>query len=403
MNFQGKYHHPSTLTRMQFSDQLFLLNFIMSTYLGPDVYSDNPRHSASQRLAEGLPPYTSKNLGASFISISQLESLYYYVLRYAHPGLVLEPNLVHSYLEGKLPLPNSELLEDSRQFTSFYPLNIHEHKRYSINSEIIKGIILINDPVMSHARKDAERFKSLSGLADLKIDKIKSLSYECGYQKSKDDDEQNNMTKCEERISGSVANGNGNASANFQKNNRRMHQLNSMPMSVFTPVMSVLRHVSEGVFRRTCKMDGPAMMPLITVPNIDQYFSDSSIILNGTAKRGISGPPIGVLDIGVSKVAYFFRVALPGVRKDYCEFSCEIESNGKVHLQGSTSGGGSVKKGSHVFQMIFQQLCPAGEFTLSFSLPGPVDPRLMSPNFRSDGIFEGVVIKHECGELVDGD
>ena len=69
---------------------------------------------------------------------------------------------------------------------------------------------------------------------------------------------------------------------------------------------------------RTSKKDGPAMMPLITVPNMDQYFSDSSIILNGTAKKGIVGPPIGVLDIGVSKVAYFFRVALPGVRKDYC-------------------------------------------------------------------------------------
>ncbi|XWS24631.1 hypothetical protein CRYUN_Cryun28dG0119200 [Craigia yunnanensis] len=394
MNFQWKYNHPKTLNRMPSSDRLFLLNFIMSTYLGPDVYSDNPRHSASQRLAEGLPPYTSKNLGASFISISQLESLYYYVLRYAHPRLVLEPNVLHSYLEGNLPLPSSELLEDCMQFTSFFPLNIHEHKRYSINNEIVKGIVLIDDPVTSHMKEDVERFKSLSGLADLKIDKIKSLSYELGYQKSKED-EQNSMKNSEERISGSIANGNGNASSKFQENNTRMHQLNSMPMSVVPPVTSMLRHVSEGAFKRSCKRDGPAMMPLITVPNMDQYFSDSSIILNGTAKKGIIGPPIGVLDIGVSKVAYFFRVALPGVRKDYCEFSCEIQSNGKVHLQGSTSGGGTIKKRSRVFHMTFQQLCPGGLFTLSFSLPGPVDPRLFSPNFRSDGIFEAVVIKHE--------
>lgn len=376
---------------MSSSDQLFLLNFIMSTYLGPDVYSDNPRHSASQRLAEGLPPYTSKNLGASFISISQLESLYYYILRHAHPGLVLEPNILHSYLEGNFPLPSSELLEYCRQFTSFFPLNIHEHKRYSINSEIIKGIVLIDDPVISHMKEDFERFKSLSGLADLKIDKIKSLSYEHGCQKTKEDGEQNSMKNSEKRISGSVANGNGNASEEFQENNRRMQHLNSMPISVSPPVTSMIRHVSEGAFKRTCNRDGPAMMLLITVPNMDQ----SSIILNGTAKNRIAGPPIGVLDIGVSKVAYFFRVALPGVRKDYSEFSCEIQSDGKVHLQGSTTGGGTIKKRSRVFHMTFRQLCPAGQFTLSFSLPGPVDPRLISPNFRSDGIFEAVVIRHE--------
>jgi len=40
-----------------------------------------------------------------------------------------------------------------------------------------------------------------------------------------------------------------------------------------------------------------------------------------------------------------------------------------------------------------QQLCYPGPFTISFSLPGPVDPRLFAPNFRDDGIFEGVVIK----------
>ena len=297
MNFQRKYNHPKTLTRMPSIDQLFFA-YLHHEHLGPDVYSDNPRQSASQRLAEGLPPYTSKNLGASFISISQLEILYYYVLRYAHPGLVLEPNVLHSYLEGNLPLPSSELL-DCRHFTSFFSLNIHEHKRYSINNEIIKGIVLIDDPVTSLMKEDVERFKSLSGGGVLKIDKIKSLSYEHGYQKSKEDDEQNNMKNSEERISGSIANGNGNASAKFQENNTRMHQVNSMPMSVVPPVTSMLRHVSEGAFKRTCKRDGPAMMPLITVPNMDQCFSDSSIILSGTAKKGIVGPPIGVLDIGV--------------------------------------------------------------------------------------------------------
>lgn len=75
------------------------------------------------------------------------------------------------------------------------------------------------------------------------------------------------------------------------------------------------------------------------------------------------------------------------------QFSCEVESNGKVHLRGITSGGRTIKKRCRVFEMEFQQLCPPGPFTLSFSLPGPVDPRLFAPNFRSDGIFEAVILK----------
>lgn len=49
--------------------------------------------------------------------------------------------------------------------------------------------------------------------------------------------------------------------------------------------------------------------------------------------------------------------------------------------------------------MEYQQLTPPGPFTLSFSLPGPVDPRLFSPKFRDDGILEAVVVK--LGALQD--
>ena len=76
------------------------------------------------------------------------------------------------------------------------------------------------------------------------------------------------------------------------------------------------------------------------------------------------------------------------------QFSCEIESDGRVHIRGLLTGGRTITKQSRVFQMKIRQLCSPGPFTLSFSLPGPVDPRLFAPNFRSDGIFEGVVIKH---------
>ena len=42
------------------------------------------------------------------------------------------------------------------------------------------------------------------------------------------------------------------------------------------------------------------------------------MILTGTAKEGSAGPPIGLIDIGVSEDAYLFRVALPGLRKNEC-------------------------------------------------------------------------------------
>ncbi|XP_028073773.1 increased DNA methylation 3-like [Camellia sinensis] len=143
-------------------------------------------------------------------------------------------------------------------------------------------------------------------------------------------------------------------------------------------------------------LDGPFMMPLLLVPNASQSNSKASVILTGTATRGGTVLAVGVVDIGVSKSAYFFQVALPGIRKDPGQFSCEIERDGKDHVRGVTSTGGkTVLRHSRIYEMKFQQQCPPGPFTLSFSLLGPVDPRLFSPHFRSDGILEAVVLKYE--------
>lgn len=72
---------------------------------------------------------------------------------------------------------------------------------------------------------------------------------------------------------------------------------------------------------------------------------------------------------------------------------CEIQRDGKVHIEGVITGVGVPKDSSAVFQMKVQQLCPPGPFSISFNLPGPVDPRLSSPTFRPDGILEVVVMK----------
>ncbi|KAL9445674.1 hypothetical protein AB3S75_013540 [Citrus x aurantiifolia] len=397
MALQGN-NSPSTMSvEKTFNDQHFLLNFIMSTYLGPDVFFDNPRRSASQRLAQALPPYTSNSLGFSFVSLSQLESLYNYVLRNANPALVVQPSVFHMYVKGIMPLPSSELPEDCQQFTSFFPLNIHGHKRYSGRYEIVKGIVLIDDPDTSFIKKeDLVRFRSLSGMDDLKIDKIKSLCYEHEYKKRKEDGKQNYMKNSKANATGNISDGNHNSSSQSREPCMERHPNKPLPEPALSHPVSVSNHhILQGAFQKNCNRDGPAMMPLLTVPNGKECMSDASVTLTGTATKGMVGPPIGVVDIGISKLAYFFQAALPGVRRDYSHFSCEIEADGKVHIQGSTSGGKTIRKRSRVFRMRLHQICPPGQFTLDFSLPGPVDPRLFSPHFRCDGIFEAVVIKQK--------
>lgn len=395
MEFRENDNRLTATVGIPSADQHFLLNFIMSNYLGPDVYSDNPRRSAAQRLAENLPPYTSKNLGTSFISVSQLESLYYYVLKDAHRTLIVEPEVLRLYLTGILPLASSVLLDDYRQFTSFFPTNIHERKKNWAGNEIIKGIVLIDDPVKSYmTQKEVEWFKCLTGTDDLKINKIESLSYN-RYQKADKIDDKDSVER-NEKVARYAANGHGNGSAMILETYKRRPRCDTSQKPSFTGVSPVSKSYNkEESLNKTYKVEGLAMMSLSTLPNAEECVLDASISMIGTAKLGKAGPPVGAVDIGISEVAYFFRVALPGVRKDYCEFSCEIETNGNVRIQGSTSGGKTIKKRSRVFEMKLQQLCPSGPFSVCFSLPGCVDPRLFSPNFRSDGIFEGIVIRSD--------
>lgn len=58
----------------------------------------------------------------------------------------------------------------------------------------------------------------------------------------------------------------------------------------------------------------------------------------------------------------------------------------------TSTGEKTVKKHNMVFQMQSQNLCPPGEFSVSFQLPGPIDNQVTTV-FGSDGTFEGVVKK----------
>lgn len=65
-----------------------------------------------------------------------------------------------------------------------------------------------------------------------------------------------------------------------------------------------------------------------------------------------------------------------------------------MKIEGSVIGSGVPKGPSVVFEVKVQELCPPGRFSISFNLPGPVDPRLVSLNFKEDGILEVIVMKY---------
>ncbi|KAL9689242.1 hypothetical protein QQ045_033677 [Rhodiola kirilowii] len=379
MSLQKTGH--KTVFQASIMDQHFMLNFIMSNYVGPDIQSESFRRSASQILAEGLPLYTANDLGSSFVSISQMESLYYYVMRNAHPSLIVSQNLLHMYIRRNLLLPRSGLPEDCEQFTSHFPSSIHEQTSYPGSLNIVIGIILINDPATSFMpREDLEKFKALSCESTLKLDVDDFLRYHHKYVKKCDNKEE--YDDMAER---------GNQALLILDETRKI----PLPDPAETQALPCLvgqQDVRSKAFMEPLEWDKPCILPILTTASVGNGESKASIILTGTAKQGRAGPPIGVVDIGVSKVAYFFQVALPGVKRG--QLSCDVESNGKVHIRDmSTTGEETIMRQSCIYQIDYQHLAPPGPFTLSFSLPGPVDTRLFSPKFRDDGILEAVVVK----------
>ncbi|CAA7020080.1 unnamed protein product [Microthlaspi erraticum] len=452
------------------SDQYFLVNFIMSKYLGPDVYSDDPRISASQRLAKRLPPYTSMHIGSSSLTVAQLQNLYYYVLRNAESSLLVHPDMLYTYLKGYLPLRGM-----FPQFTSFFPTNLHPQKKYSPSHEIVKGIVVIDDPAVAFiSTEELKRFRCLSCLDDLKIDRVVSLS---PLRVKLDESRGREQEVSQVTSSGAVINQDFNSSGEVRENCKRKNEEEAVAsLAVYEATEgtavdiqesqvteqdcsrnglayiqdfyssaevqetckrkkeeeekeeeAVTGHDVSGItrtperFRETYrrkrfknssakaknkngetatgrdKKDQPKIQKLVPFPpGMKECEPEPAAVTRGTAREGAIGPSIGAVDIGVNKAAYFFRVALPGVCKDYGEFSCEIDTDGKVILEGlSTTGQKTIKRHSRVFEMKTRKLCPPGPFKLCFSLPGPVDPRLISPKFRSDGIFEAVIIRQK--------
>ncbi|KAL5700546.1 hypothetical protein ACHQM5_025973 [Ranunculus cassubicifolius] len=145
-----------------------------------------------------------------------------------------------------------------------------------------------------------------------------------------------------------------------------------------------------------------AMLIFRSSPTIEEWnkivaATKNAVALTGNIASRPAGPVVGLVDIGYSDHAYLFMISLPGVSRD--EICCEIGRNGKVLVKGiSLTGQKKVCISSQIFEMQTQNLPPPGPFSISFQLPGPVEPRGFIGNFRNDGIFEGIVLR---GDLHD--
>ncbi|KAM7255935.1 hypothetical protein ACFE04_011676 [Oxalis oulophora] len=142
---------------------------------------------------------------------------------------------------------------------------------------------------------------------------------------------------------------------------------------------------------------GPAMvfLPSQSTREELQRLKDAAkfaVTLTGSAATGTVGPAIGMMRIAESEDMYYFRVSLPGVSMDD-NFNCDVEESGKVTIRGVTKTGENIIcKHGQVFQMLTQNMCPPGHFSITFELPGPVD-RLQFQADLANGMFEGIVKK----------
>nr|XP_043632554.1 alpha-crystallin domain-containing protein 22.3 isoform X2 [Erigeron canadensis] len=116
------------------------------------------------------------------------------------------------------------------------------------------------------------------------------------------------------------------------------------------------------------------------------------VAVSGSAASGQIGPLIGAHDISESDDGFLFRVALPGVQNDE-KFKFDIQGDGTITIQGVTNTGQEkVQAHNMVFEMRTRNLCPPGDFSVSFQLGDHVDPSTLKHTL-ANGILEGVVNK----------
>lgn len=368
-------------------DQNFLLHFIMGAYFGPHL-KEEPHKSVFQRRAERLPLYTYDQLAGSHIRTVEIERIYFYILRKADPSLVLQLRSLHQFLHGNLQSGVGNPVYSYPQFGALFPPRLHPHSRFSDQYDMIFNIVFINEPETYYMHPAViEKFKKLTHLDHVHVDRDRATTYTLvGGEylhnvpllvEAKGLTQQQDVHILEPIKSGLHLSGSPDCDLPFRGT------ISSISSSTSKPV----DHAEDGVLFLPAR------------PSEEEWSNIAAATKNGVALTGSAatvhaGPVLGLLDIGECDDSFLFHVSLPGVKRDEKEFNCEVMGDGTVLLKGVTVGGEStVHRYSQVFEMQSQNICPPGPFSMSFKLPGPVDPRQFSGNFGTDGILEGLVMK----------
>ncbi|KAI3473646.1 hypothetical protein Pfo_031076 [Paulownia fortunei] len=362
-------------------DQYFLLYLIMGVYFAPDLKEGRPHKSALQRRAEGLPQYNANDLAGSHIKTMVMQSVYFYVLRKAEQSVVVKQHVLLQYIHGSLSI-SVEGSATYPQFDDLFPPKLHRRSQFENQLNTIDNIVFINNPEIDYIKpQDIERFKRLTGLKDFLLDwesamlhifEDKRVLYNVKVQETSkfDDTVQHVNVQCLNYVPCTQTYTDGNEPSNstmpFSRSPCNVRRISVRGSMIFLPSCPSREEWSNLVATIKC-----------------------GFALTGSAARGHVGPVLGLMDIGESEDSYLFRVCLPGVRRDERDFSCEVESDGTVIIKGVTvTGERIVQKYSQAFEMQSQNLCPPGPFSISFKLPGPVDPQQFHGTFATDGILE---------------
>ncbi|XP_074311546.1 increased DNA methylation 2-like [Silene latifolia] len=369
-------------------DCYFLLYFIMGTYFGPDLKGERIKRSALQRIEEGLPSYTLEQLAGSSIKTSEIEQIYYYLLRKADKSVVVKVPLLHQFIQGDFPSKEGE--GDRPQFPSLFPPHLHPKMEYF--NESIANVTYIRKPAFFYIKQeDIEKFKRLSRLENLLVE----TSVEKGVPNGKSP-----TKKIADKDSDDVP------IVTYFRGSQRKRRLTEIlqkkkPVDCNGAAKSnelALKPSEEKRLKPEIR-HGPGIVILNSEPTRQELDSivdiaKNAYALTGSAAKGIVGSAIGLMDIGESQDSYLFRVALPGVKRENRAFQCEVESDGRVLIKGETvTGETTVNRFSQDFVMQSRNLCPPGPFSISFHLPGPVDPQQFSGTFGTSAILEGIVMK----------
>ncbi|XXG79425.1 hypothetical protein AAC387_Pa09g0496 [Persea americana] len=340
----------------------------MGTYFGPDLKDKRPIKSVFQRMTEDLPPYTAEQLAGSHIKTVEVERVYYYVLSKAHKSLIVKPSMFHQFLQGGLASTSQDSVQDKRQFPDLFPLDLHQHVRFKNRYKIIENIAFINHPEISYiAPECVQRFKMLAGLEDGML--------------GRDSTKLNGGLRIGALVDVPVM-----SSETSQKRKTYENRDLIMPPVYGVPPYSTPLYSSEPrvsseplpteATAAPVEKAGPALLYLPTAPTTEEWnnmvnSAKTGIELTGSIAESQPGPLVGSVAIGKCDDAYYFRVSLPGVKKDeryvnFCifvkydqhflcekffpicvlwrsagdidadEFSCKFTPEGQVTIEGVT-------------------------------------------------------------------